>query len=326
MTASAITRAQIPGLTVGMSVFMVTGNTTPGDSGAGGMYIAGNSSGHMAIQDASGAWYNLVTKGQFFDTVLQGYSIKTSTSSSTVLAPVDIVGGVSEHTLNLTGVINVPSYAQLPTVSALVTYIGNAIACQTYKLRVTNGGGVGFGTWTINSNTGWLLNGPMTIPVGKTVEFYVKLTSLTTATLQNVSSPSVLNPYTTLKGLAAGSSAVQLTVDGLSAGAANVCNILPSVSASLNVSIVARDMTTNGNNAAWANWPMLLTQDSGGVATTNLIVSSPPTYLGNGTLTGMQVAASADVTNGGLYLSFTPPTSNTNTWHISALVTSVEAS
>lgn len=326
MTVSAITRAQIPGLTLGMSVFMVTGNTTPGDSGAGGMYISGSSTGNMAIQDASGVWYNLVEQGQFFNAMLQGYSIKTSTSSSTALAPVDIFGGLSEHTLNLTGVINSSSYAQLPMVSALVSYIGNAIPCQTYKLRITNGGGVGFGTWTINSNTGWLLNGPVIIPVGQTVEFYVKLTSLTTATLQNVSSPPALNPSTLLTGLAAGSSPVRLTADGLSAGAANVCNILAGVSALLNVNIVARDMTTNGKNASWANWNMLLTQDSGGVATTNLIASSPPAYLGNGTLTGMTVSAAGDVTNGGLSLYFTPPTGNTDTWHISALVTSVRAS
>ena len=42
------------------------------------------------------------------------------------------------------------------------------------------------GVFTLTTNTGWTLNGTMTIAVGAWREFIVKLTSLTAATLQNV--------------------------------------------------------------------------------------------------------------------------------------------
>ncbi|MGU3386942.1 hypothetical protein ACLBYG_20695 [Methylobacterium sp. D53M] len=53
------TRAQIPNRVMLVSAFRVSGFTNVGDYGAGAVYVAGSSTGPMAIQDASGAWYQL---------------------------------------------------------------------------------------------------------------------------------------------------------------------------------------------------------------------------------------------------------------------------
>lgn len=64
MTATAITRAQIPTVTVGTNILMVSGFSTLGDFGAAAIYmLVGAGGGPMAIQDLSGAWYQLVING-----------------------------------------------------------------------------------------------------------------------------------------------------------------------------------------------------------------------------------------------------------------------
>lgn len=165
---------------------MVSGNTTPGDTGVGGIYIIGTSGGEDAIQDASGTWYNLITTGQFFSGILQQYSVDSSTSASTVLSAANIFGGLMDHTLAMTGAITVASNAQLPTVPALVAQIGNAVTGQTYRLRVINQNGSADGAWTLiqASDTSWTLTGSMVIPVGSWADFIITLTSMTAAAIQ----------------------------------------------------------------------------------------------------------------------------------------------
>ena len=65
MIVTAITRSQIPTITVGVNVLMTSGFSTVGDLGANATYtsVGATSGGPMAIQDASGAWYNLVING-----------------------------------------------------------------------------------------------------------------------------------------------------------------------------------------------------------------------------------------------------------------------
>jgi len=121
----------------------------------------------------------------------QVYSVNSSTSSSTLLTGANISGGSIEHTLDLTGAITSASNAQLPTVANLLTAIGGLthINNQTYKLRVINSGGSGSGVWTVTTNTGWTLNGTMSIAVGAWREFIVTITdpvSAISASLQSI--------------------------------------------------------------------------------------------------------------------------------------------
>lgn len=59
----AIARADIPSLTIPVRSFVVDGYSTVGDGGAGATYVAGTSLGAKAIQDASGAWFELSIQG-----------------------------------------------------------------------------------------------------------------------------------------------------------------------------------------------------------------------------------------------------------------------
>jgi len=59
-----ITRAQISSTVIPFTSIAVSGYATPGDLGAGAVYVRGASSGPMAIQDAAGTWWNLAYDGQ----------------------------------------------------------------------------------------------------------------------------------------------------------------------------------------------------------------------------------------------------------------------
>ena len=74
----------------------------------------------------------------------------------------------------------------MPTVASVFANIPNAIAGQTYKLRIINTGGTSSGVWTIGTSSGWTLNGTMTIAVGAWSDFIVTLTSTSAIALQRV--------------------------------------------------------------------------------------------------------------------------------------------
>jgi hypothetical protein len=108
-----------------------------------------------------------------------------SATANTTLTAANITGGSDEVTLNLTGTLGGAANAQLPTVAAMVAAIPNAFATQSYKLRIINSSGGAF-AWTVTTNTGWTLNGTMSIAQNTWRDFYITLTSLAAATLQNI--------------------------------------------------------------------------------------------------------------------------------------------
>lgn len=115
-------------------------------------------------------------------------------------------------------------------------------------------------------------------------------------------------------------SACRATADNATAGSANVVNIPNNAAYALNVTCAMFDRTTNTKNASWNNMTYLLTRGSS-VGTTALAgTASPSATQSNGTLTGMALSLTADTTNGGLNVSFTPPTSNTDTMDFSCHV------
>ncbi len=126
-----------------------------------------------------------------------------------------------------------------------------------------------------------------------------------------------------LRGSGATGSAFRVTADGAAAGSANCVNIPNNSAYSLQVTITAFDHTTVTKSALWPAWTGLLTRGANAAATA-VAMNTTPTPLTNGTVTGMAIAATADTTNGCLNVSFTPPTSNTDTWNVVARVETVE--
>lgn len=119
------------------------------------------------------------------------------------------------------------------------------------------------------------------------------------------------------------SAACRLTVANFGANSTGCINIPNATTYQMLINIVALDHTTVANNEEWSSWGGLMTRGAS-AATTAVSMSSTPTPVTNGTVTGSSIAASADTTNGCLNLSFTPPTSNTDTWRVVARVETVE--
>lgn len=128
-----------------------------------------------------------------------------------------------------------------------------------------------------------------------------------------------------LQGTGATGSAIRLTGNGSAAGSTNCINIPNNTAYGLNIEIVAFDHTTVSKFASWNNLTGLLTRGANAAATALAIASATPavTYSG-GTLTGNAMSITADTTNGCLNISWTPPTSNTDTWNVVARVRTVE--
>jgi hypothetical protein len=132
----------------------------------------------------AGKWHTIAMPAP----ALQIYSTNSATSGTT-LSGANLTGGTTQVSLNMTGTLAGGANAQLPTVANLVTAMLAAgispSAGQTYELDLLNTSGGAF-SWTVTTNTGWTLNGTMTIAQNTFRKLYVTLTSLTTATLQSV--------------------------------------------------------------------------------------------------------------------------------------------
>jgi lysophospholipase L1-like esterase len=126
-----------------------------------------------------------------------------------------------------------------------------------------------------------------------------------------------------LRGTGNSTSAVRLTSDGAAAGSANCINIPNNTAYLVTIDVVAFDHTTVTKSESWSTWTGLLTRGAN-AASTAITMNTTPTPITNGTVTGSSIAATADTTNGGINLSFTPPSANTDTWNIVARVTAVE--
>jgi hypothetical protein len=95
------------------------------------------------------------------------------------------IGGAEEVYLDLTGALGAGANIQLPTVAALVAAIPNAQVGTAYYLRIMNHSSGAF-AWTVTTNTGWTLNGTMTIAQNFYREFMVTFTAIGAATLQSL--------------------------------------------------------------------------------------------------------------------------------------------
>ncbi len=120
-------------------------------------------------------------------------------------------------------------------------------------------------------------------------------------------------------GINTGATAGRLTTDGNVATTTNVGALADSSAQIFDIELLAYDLTT----------PAAVTFSvSGGLATrgvgaSTVVISGTPTFTAGTTTAGAPTISTiptvtADVTNGGYNIEFTPPTGNTDTWHITA--------
>ena len=127
-----------------------------------------------------------------------------------------------------------------------------------------------------------------------------------------------------LKGSVTGATLVRLTADGAAAGAANVINlpVTAAASYSLRITLMAIDVNAPANTYSWSMPIATLYKKGAAASTTTLALGTAITLATNSW--APTVSATADTTNGGLNLSFSPPTGSTDVVHIVARVESVE--
>jgi len=94
--------------------------------------------------------------------------------------------------LDLTGTLGAGAALTLPTVATLLASLTpqQEVVGSSIILRVINHSGAAF-TWTVTTNTGWTLNGTMTVAQSTFRDFIITLTNVgttPTATIQNIGS------------------------------------------------------------------------------------------------------------------------------------------
>jgi hypothetical protein len=117
-------------------------------------------------------------------------------------------------------------------------------------------------------------------------------------------------------------SAVRLTTTGAVAAATNCITIPNNTAYGVHISLHGRNNSTPGTDYDWVLPNGMLTRDANAAST--LWSQGTPVTLTRGTVTGVAVSVTADTTIGCLNVSFTPPTGNTDTWHIVARVDTTE--
>lgn len=115
------------------------------------------------------------------------YSANTATTATT-LSALATAGTTDQNTttaiVNMTGTLAAGANLTLPTVVDLDA-IQNAQVGDSYILRIINSSSGAF-SWTVTTNTGWTLNGTMTVAQNTWREFFVNFTSTTTASLTTI--------------------------------------------------------------------------------------------------------------------------------------------
>jgi hypothetical protein len=125
-----------------------------------------------------------------------------------------------------------------------------------------------------------------------------------------------------LQGTTSTSAAVELTMDGAAPNTQNC--FTPSYGQGFNLSIQlhAQDITAY----AYYDWSVPIAHFGApyGVSSANVSLGTPVT-LSYGAVTGIGVTVPGDGTNGCPGITFTPPSGNTDTWNVTALVTFARA-
>jgi hypothetical protein len=116
------------------------------------------------------------------------YNADAATASKTLSGTE--MSGAAQVFLGFTGTFGAGGALTLPTVANLIASLPSVVQANpvgiTWQLRVINVGTTQ--TLTMTTNTGWTLNGTMTLATATFRDFVVTITSATTAVIQNVGS------------------------------------------------------------------------------------------------------------------------------------------
>jgi hypothetical protein len=170
----------------------VNNDTSQGYQSGSTWINSSNSTIWECVGAAKGAavWIELAAAGGVVEDVSAAYNAANNAVGFTATGA-QISGGSAFVCLDLTGAAGGAANVQLPTVAALVAAIPNPVIGDSYVLRIRNFANTGI--WTVTTNTGWTLNGAMTIAATPAwTDFIVSLTSLTAATLQRVGAGTVV--------------------------------------------------------------------------------------------------------------------------------------
>lgn len=140
---------------------------------------------------SSPTWSLFESSGDQEPVPQQTYNPVSTAPTANVLAltGANITGGTVKSYLNLTAALGAGAQATLPTVAQLVTAMQAAgitpVAGGSYEFEVMNSSSGNF-AWTIATNTGWTLNGTMTVAQNTLRRFIITFSSLTAASLQSL--------------------------------------------------------------------------------------------------------------------------------------------
>lgn len=205
---------------------------------------------------------------------------------------------------------------------AHVNFVNNAAGAVNAQkfMRITSGG-----TWEFRSNgyeklLAMLDNGSTEFGPGASVRGGSNVYCASAYRFDSVGSSQ--RCVYQLLGTASSTSAVRLTADALSASATNCVNLPVNTTATYQIRVTARNQSTAGSDYSWVLPHGRISVD--GTLGSTAVSNGTPTILARGTTTGAAVSVAADTTLGCLNVSFTPPTSNTSSWYVTATVETTE--
>lgn len=166
---------------VQLYTFNTSTDTVNGIAGSNGIAIAPYSTAQI-IEANPGAWQCGLDTAP-----MAGYTANAATSAAT-LSAASVTSGGATVDVNMTGTLGAGAALTLPTVANMLQSMYSPTLATTFRLRIINSGGGAF-SWTVTTNTGWTLNGTMTIAQGTWREFVITVTNVgatPTATIQSV--------------------------------------------------------------------------------------------------------------------------------------------
>jgi hypothetical protein len=126
-----------------------------------------------------------------------------------------------------------------------------------------------------------------------------------------------------LRGAGSTTAAIRVTADQLAASNLNVANINNNALKAVTITVSAQDYTAPANTYVVVGVTCLMRQGANAAATV-VTCATFPVALTTGTGATAAIAVTADTTNGGLNIGWTPPAANTDTWHVVANVQTVD--
>lgn len=126
----------------------------------------------------------------------QAAIFNTASNTTGFTATQSQIMGAELTVLNLSGTLGAGAALTLPTVATLLATLTpqQAVVGSTVQLRILNASSAAF-SWTVTTNTGWTLNGTMSIAQTTFRDFIVTVTGVgasPTATIQEIGGGTIV--------------------------------------------------------------------------------------------------------------------------------------